>query len=270
MITNLFQYTFVVRGLEAGLLIAIIAPLIGMFLVMRRYAMIADTLSHVSLAGVAVGLLLGMNPLVTAIVASALGAVAMERLRAAKRVYGDTALSLFLSGSLALALILISVAHGFNANLFAYLFGSILTVKAADLIMMVVLGIVVVGFVLFFYKELVYISFDEAAATVSGLPVRWLNTLFIAVAAVAIAMAIPMVGILLVSALMVIPVVAALQLKKSFAETLVWAEIISIVSTLGGIVTSFYLNLSSGGTIVLFMLAIFVALLVRMRIQHSA
>src|SRR3989338_6904281 len=126
MITNLFQYSFMVRGFEAGLVIALIAPLIGVFLVLRRYALMADTLSHVSLAGVAIGLLLGVNPLLTALVASGVSAVALEKLRARKRVYGDAALSLFLSGSLALATVLLSLAHGFNTSLFTYLFGSIL------------------------------------------------------------------------------------------------------------------------------------------------
>ena len=255
MITNFWEYTFILRGLEAGLIIAIIAPLIGVFLVLRRYALIADTLSHVSLAGVAFGLLLGINPLITAIAAAGVSAVAMEKLRMKKRVYGDTALSLFLSGSLALALVVLGLAHGFNANLFAYLFGSIVTVKASDLLTMGILGGFVGALVLVFYKELVYISFDEEAATVSGLPVQRLNFLFIILAAVAIAISIPIVGILLVSALMVLPVVAALQLKTRFRATILWAEVISIVSTLSGILISFYLDLSPSGTIVLLMLA---------------
>ena len=198
MITNLFQYSFMVRGFEAGLVIALIAPLIGVFLVLRRYALMADTLSHVSLAGVAIGLLLGVNPLLTALVASGISTVALEKLRARKRVYGDAALSLFLSGSLALATVLLSLAHGFNTSLFTYLFGSILTVKSSDVMTIAALGVVVFVVLLALYKELLYMSFDEEAATVSGLPTRHLNTLFIALAAVTIALAIPIVGVLLV------------------------------------------------------------------------
>ena len=118
---NLFQYGFMIRALEAGLIIGAIAPLIGIFLVLRRYSLIADTLSHVSLAGVAIGLLLGINPLITAIGASVISSVAIEKLRLSKKVYGESALSIFLSGSLALAVVIISLAHGFSVDLFNYL-----------------------------------------------------------------------------------------------------------------------------------------------------
>lgn len=258
---NFWEYSFVLRGLEAGMLIAIIAPLIGIFLVLRRYALIADTLSHVSLTGVAVGLLSGVHPLYTAVLSSVVSAVAMERLRAGKRVYGDTALSLFLSGSLALAIVLIGLAHGFNTNLFSYLFGSVLTVTNTDLWVIGVLGAGIVIFILHFYRELLSVSFDEETAAVSGVPVEPLNILFITAAAVSIAIAIPIVGILLVSALMVIPVVAALQLKKGFRATLLFAEAISILCAILGMIVSFYLNLSPGGTIVLLMLFVFVVIL---------
>src|SRR5260221_13355986 len=122
---DIFQYSFMIRALEVGLLIGAIAPLIGIFLVLRRYSLIADTLSHVSLAGVAVGLLMNINPLITAIGAAVLSSVAIERLRLSKRVYGESALSIFLSGSLAVAIVLLSLAHGFRVDLFNYLFGSI-------------------------------------------------------------------------------------------------------------------------------------------------
>ncbi len=261
MITNLFEYAFVVRGLQAGLLMAAIAPFIGIFLVLRRYSLIADTLSHVSLAGIALGFLFGVNPLATALVSSVGSAIAMERLRTTKRAYGDTTLSLFLSGSLALAVVLLGLGHGLNANLFSYLFGSIVTVTTGDLWTMFVLGLVVIGCLLFFYKEFIYISFDEEAAKVSGLPVQRLNTFFLMLAAIAITLSIPIIGILLVSALMVIPVVAALQLKKSFTSTLLWAEVISLCSTFVGMVASFYLDLPSGGTIVLVLLSVFLAII---------
>lgn len=243
-------------------MIGIIAPLIGIFLVLRRYSLIADTLSHVSLAGVAIGLLLNINPLITALVASTLSSVAIDHLRTSKKIYGESALSIFLSGSLALAIVLIGLAHGFNTDLFSYLFGSIVTVRATDIYIILALSVVIGIALIIFYKELVYISFDEEAARVSGIPVRAFNIIFIVLAAIAIAIAIPIIGILLISALLVLPVVTALQFKKSFKETLLYAEIISIFSVLAGMVASFYLNLSSGGTIVLIMLAIFSAVLI--------
>ena len=254
---SLFQYTFVVRALEAGLLIGALAPLIGIFLVLRRYSLIADTLAHVSLAGVALGLLLKINPLLTALGAASLSSVAIDRLRTSKKIYGESALSIFLSGSLALAIVLIGLAHGFNADLFSYLFGSIITVKQTDVYVILTLAVVIATLLAAFYKELVYISFDEEAARVSGIKVTAFNTLFILLAAATIAIAIPIVGVLLISALLVLPVVTALQLKKSFKATLVYAEIISLSSVLSGILASLYLNISSGGAIVLIMLIVF-------------
>lgn len=261
---ELFQYGFVVRGLIAGVIIAIIAPLIGIFLVLRRYSLIADTLSHVSFAGIAIGLLFGINPIITAIIASVASSLAIERLRISKKVYGDSALSLFLSGSLALAIVLISLYHGFNVNLSNYLFGSIVTVAQLDLIIIALLGAIVVITIISFYKELVYISFDEEAAQVSGIPVRLINIILITLSALTVALSIPIIGILLISALIVIPVLTALQLRRSFRQTLIIAELVSVASVVIGIIISFYLNLSSGGTIVLVALAIFtIAFLLR-------
>jgi len=252
-----FQYEFIIRGLEAGILVAILAPLIGIFLVLRRYSLIADTLSHVSLAGVAIGLLAKINPIITALLATIISAVWIERLRLSKKVYGETALALFLSGGLALAVVIISLAHGFNVNLFSYLFGSIVTVKSTDVTIIATLSAVVIIILFAFYKELVYISFDEESAQVSGIPTRAINIIFILLASVVIALAIPIVGVLLVSALVVIPVITALQLKKSFKQTILWAELFSVVSVIAGIISSFYFDISPGGTIVLITIAIF-------------
>src|SRR5664279_4505225 len=169
---ELFQYSFMVRGFEAGIIIAVIAPLIGIFLVLRRYSLIADTLSHVSLAGIAIGLLLKINPLLTAIAAAVLSALAIEKLRLSKRVYGESALSIFLSGSLALAIVLISASNGFKVDLLNYLFGSIVTVKQSDVLIIGGLGTVVIVLIVAFYKELLFTTFDEEAAKVNGIPTR--------------------------------------------------------------------------------------------------
>jgi zinc transport system permease protein len=255
---DIFQYGFILRGVEVGLIIGMVAPLIGIFLVLRRYSLIADTLSHVSLAGVAVGLLLNVNPLLTAIGVSVLSSFAIEKLRLSKKVYGESALSIFLSGSLAIALIILSLAHGFSVDLFNYLFGSILTVKQSDVYIILVVGTLVLISIILLYKELIYITFDEEAAKVGGIPTKLINNIFIVLAALTVALAIPIVGILLISALIVIPVVAALQLKKSFWKTLILAEVFSLISVLTGIIVSFYLNLPAGGAIVVTTLIIFV------------
>ncbi len=255
---DLFHYGFIVRGFEAGIIIALIAPLIGIFLVLRRYSLIADTLSHVSLAGVAIGLLLSINPLITAILAAVISSTVIERLRISKRVYGESALAIFLSGSLALAIVLIGLAHGFNVDLFNYLFGSIVTVKESDVALIAILGTIVLLAIVLFYKELVFVTFDEEAAQVSGIKTRFINLMLIFLAALTVALAIPIVGVLLISALIVVPVVTALQFKKGFLQTIILAECLSVFSVISGIILSFYLNLSPGGTIVLLALSLFI------------
>ncbi len=255
---NLFHYDFIVRGIEVGLLIGLIAPVIGTFLVLRRYALIADTLAHVSLAGVALGLLLVINPLITGIVAAVISSVAVERLRLSKRVYADSALSIFLSGSLALAIVLVSVSRGFSVDIFNYLFGSIVTVSASDVYLIITLGVIVLATIVAFYKELLFITFDEEGAQVAGVKTRLVNSILIILAALTVSLAIPIVGTLLIAALIVIPVVTALQFRKSFLRTVLIAEVISLFSVFVGIVSSFYLNIPAGGAIVLLTVLIFI------------
>ncbi len=209
------------------------------------------------MAGVALGLLTGINPLITAVIAAVASSVAIERLRISKRVYGESALSIFLSGSLALAIVLISLAHGFSVDLFNYLFGSIVTVRDIDVSIMLALATIVIVCIIFFFKELVFVTFDEEAAQVSGIPTRFINVMLIVLAAFTVALSIPIVGVLLISALIVVPVITALQFKKGFVQTILIGEAISILSVILGIIVSFYLNLSTGGTIVLITLAVF-------------
>ncbi len=254
---SLFHYTFIIHGLEAGIIVAIIAPLIGIFLVLKRYSLIADTLSHVSLAGIAIGVLTGMSPVITSLGATILASFGVEKLRNSKKIYGESALSLFLSGSLALAIVLLSLAHGFNTNLLNYLFGSIVTVTINDVYVILGLALLVIIVISLFYKELLYVTFDEDSAQVSGINTRRMNLLLIVLSAFVVSLAIPIVGVLLISALIVIPVVSALQFRTNFLQTILYAEIISILSVIAGIFISFYLDISAGGAIVLLMLLIF-------------
>lgn len=262
---DIFQYGFIIRGLIAGVIVGLIAPLIGIFLVLRRYSLIADTLAHVSLAGIAIGLLLGINPVITALAATVIASAGIERLRTSKRIYGESALALFLSGSLALAVVLISLANGFNANLFNFLFGSIVTVTRNDIYIIAGVGLLVVIVLFALFKELVYITFDEEAARVSTIPYRFINTVLILLAALTVSLSIPIVGVLLISALIVIPTVTALQLKQNFVRTIIYAEIISVVSVIAGIFASYYLNLAAGGAIVLIMMIMFMVVFVAKR-----
>ena len=218
---ELFQYDFVVRGFAAGIIIAIIAPLIGIFLVVRRYALMADTLAHVSLVGVAFGLLSKINPAITALVTAIVAALGMEWLRQSRKVFGESVLALFLSGGLALAIVLISYGKGLNTNLFGFLFGSIATVSSNDLLVMGITALIVVGVVVLFFRELFFVSFNEELAEANGLPVARYNMLTVVLAAITVSLSIRIIGVLLIGALMVIPVVTALQFRKSFQATFV-------------------------------------------------
>lgn len=256
---ELLQYDFMVRGIEAGAIVALVAPLIGLFLVLRRYALIADTLAHVSLAGIAFGLLMGVSTLLSSLVTVLIASFGIERLRSMRGVYGDSALALFLSGSLALALVLISLANGLNANILSYLFGSIFTVTEQDIITMLMVGLLVFFVTLLFFKEFVYTTFDEDAARASGIPVQFINTVMILLASLVVALSIPVVGVLLISALLVIPAVTALQWRASFVRTLCIAELVSLFSVFAGIFVSYRFDIAASGAIVLIMLALFLA-----------
>ncbi len=259
---EIFQYDFMIRAFEAGIAIGIVAPLIGMFLVVRRYSLMADTLAHVSFAGVAIGLLLKINPIFSAIALSVVAAFGIESLRSSRRIYGESVLALFLSGSLAIAVIILSLAKGFNANLFSYLFGSISTVSTGDLLVIILLAVIVFFNVVFLYKELFFTSFDSEIAEASGLSVRALNLMTVVLAAVAVAISIRIVGVLLIGALMVIPVISAMQYGRGFRFTLILSVIFSLVSVILGLFASYYLDLASGGAIVLVALIIFLLSLV--------
>ncbi len=259
---EIFQYSFMLRAFQAGIIVALICPLIGIFLVLKRYSLMADTLAHVSLAGIALGLITRLNPIIIALAASVIASIAIEKLREAKKVYSESALAIFLSGGLSLAVILISLSGGFNVDLFSYLFGSITTVRESDISIIFFLGLIVTAILLSLYKELVYVSFDEETAKVSGIPTRLINALLIISTAATIAISIRIVGILLISALIVIPVITALQLKKGFRATIIFAEIFSLFSVIMGIISSFYLNIPAGGTIVLIAICLFIITLI--------
>lgn len=254
---EIFQYDFMIRAFLGGLIIALIAPMIGSFLVVRGYSLMADTLAHVSLAGVAIGLLTKTYPVVTAILASVGAVLLMELLRQKKQVSGESLLALFLSGSLAIAVVIVSIAKGFNINFFGYLFGNITTVSQGDLILMGSLGSLVFLTIILFFKEFYLTAFDEELAQASGLPVKRLNLIQMFLAAIMVSLSIRVVGVLLIGALMVIPVLTAMALGRSFKQTMFFAVIFSVISVLFGLTFSYYFDLASGGTIVLSALLMF-------------
>ena len=255
---EIFQFPFMIRAFIAGGIIAVIAPLIGTFLVVRRYSLMFDTLAHVSLAGVAIGLLLNTQPVPVAVGVTIIAALGIEYLRDKKAIFGESVLAIFLSGSLAIAVVLMSIANGLNVDLLSYLFGSITTVTNLDLYFIVGLGLIVVSTVVLLYKELFLVAFDEEIAQANGLPVRFFNNIIIILAAVTVALSMRIVGALLIGALMVIPVVTAVQARRGFLHTIILSIIIASLSVFLGLFTSYYLDLASGGTIVVHALAFFI------------
>jgi len=253
----IFQYEFMVLAFLAGLITAVIAPTIGIFLVTRRYSFMADTLAHVSLAGLAIGFLTGAQPIIAAMVTATIAAIWVETIRRKKRVLGESALSMFLSGGLALAAVLLSASQGLNVNLHSVLFGSIATVNRSDVIIIYVLGAVIIATITFFWKELTCIAFDEELAETGGVQIRIINYIFVILTAVTVSVSMRIVGILLIGALMVIPVTAAMQFDRSFRVTLWLAIVFSLLSVIVGLFVAYYIGFSSGGTIVLLAMGLF-------------
>jgi zinc transport system permease protein len=247
---EIFHYGFMQRAFLAGLIISVVAPTIGVFLVLRRLSLIADTLSHVALAGVAIGLILRINPVIGGLVAAIVGSVGVERLRVGGKLFGEAALAIFLSGGLAIAVILLSLHHGFNVDLFSFLFGAITTVQPEDLAIIAILGLVVLGTVAVFYKEFFAMTFDEESARVQGLSVDTLGLVLTILVGVTVVVSMRIVGILLISALIVIPAVTALRIARSFRHTLGIAIATGVISVLVGLTASFYFDLAAGGAIV--------------------
>lgn len=257
ILTDLFQYGFMVRAFLAGTIVAIIAPLIGNFLVVRRLSLVADTLSHVALTGVAIGLLLGIDPLVTTIIATVVTAYTIEEIRSSEYVSAESILAMILPGGLALALILISLANGFNTNLFTYLFGSITTVTQTDIWVIFALGVAIGGILLFFYREFIYTSFDEVSARTSGVPVKLFNHIFMILIALTVSVAMKVVGALLIGALMIIPVITAMQVVKGFKASIIASIVVACISVFIGLIISYYANLPGGATIVVSLICMF-------------
>ena len=255
---ELFQYGFMVRAFWAGLIVAVIAPLMGSFLMVRKLSLIADALSHVALTGVAIGLLIGINPLITTIFFTVITAYIIEEIRSNERVSTESILAMILPGGLSLSLILISLANGFNTNLFTYLFGSITTVTQRDIWIILMLGICVGSILLIFYRQFMYTSFDEESARTSGMPVHLINHVFMILIALTVSVAMKVVGALLIGALMIIPVITAMQVVKGFTASIAASIIVALMSVLFGLVASYYINLPAGATIVIVSILFFI------------
>ncbi|XEC92869.1 metal ABC transporter permease [Paenibacillus tarimensis] len=252
---------FFQRALIGGLLIGITAPLMGLFLVLRRLSMIGDTLAHVSIAGVALGFLTGIFPIGMGLLFALAAAFAIEKLRRAYRSYAELSIAIIMSGGVALASLLFTSGKGFTTNVTSYLFGSILTLGDLDLILIGAVTVFVLITIWIHYKDLFLLTFDEDAAAVNGLPVRYFNIMISILTALVINVSIKIVGALLVSALLTVPAACSLIVARSFRQSVFTVIMIGEVAVIFGLMIAGVWNLAPGGTIVMLLISVLMLLL---------
>lgn len=257
----MFSYTFMNYAFLVSIFIAILCPLIGIFLVLRKYAFIGDTLSHASLAGVTIALTVSIEPLLGAFIFTAICGLLIESLRSKLKNNSDLVLSVILTFSVGVAITLISsgVARG-NAE--AYLFGSVLTVSTVDIIAVVVLSFLAIITFAIKHKELLFVIVDEDLAKVAGVPVKIINYIFSLLVSVTVAIAIKIVGMMVLGSLLTMPVAAALQFKKGFKMTLLLSIFFSIIEVLGGLIFSYYFDFAPGGIVAIFSVLVLLIVIV--------
>ena len=262
----MLQYSFMQNAILVSVFISILCPSIGIFLVLRRYSMIGDTLSHASLAGVTIGLLAGQNPILGAFVFTSICGALIEFLRNYFKKYTDLILTIVLSLSVGTAITIISSGK-LKANADSFLFGSILTVTKFDTIMVLILSIISVLTLIILYNQMLYIAYDEEAARVAGVRVKLINYVFSILVASAISVSIRIVGVLVLSSMIALPVATALQLGKGFRVTLIFSIVFSMVDIMTGLFVSYYLNVAPGGFTALVSVAVLVIVLVGKTVQ---
>lgn len=259
---EIFQYEFMINAFIAGILIAILTSTLSLFVVVKRYAMLSDALAHISLLGVAIGFLFQVSTIITAIIVSIIASVMIEYLRSYKKLYSDSMLSIFLSSALALSVIIVSLSNSFNTSLFDYLFGSIVAVTNEDIFMISLFFLLTILFMIVYYQKLLLICFNEELAIANGINVKLINLIFTALIGTLVAISIKIIGALLIGAIMIIPVVSAICLRKGFKITWILSTLFAILGVVIGLVLSFYVSIPSGATIVIVLLLIFILTLI--------
>jgi zinc transport system permease protein len=253
---EMLHYDFMQRAFCAGGIAALIASMLGVYLMLRRQALMADTLSHVSLAGVAIGAMLKLNPSLTGFLIAMVGGAAIELVRRSYRAYSEMSIAIIMTGGLSTAVVLMSMNQSLNKGFTSYLFGSVVAVSAEQLWMM--LGVALLAGIYFFFlhRPLYLVTFDEETAITSGLPVKWISLSFSVLTGMIVAVAMPVVGVLLVSALIILPAALAIRIAPSFAAAILIAMAVGIVGVFAGLTASYKLSTPPGGTIALTLLLI--------------
>jgi zinc transport system permease protein len=256
MTFEILTYGFMQRAIISGIAIAILCSVVGLFLVLRRYSLFGDAIAHSSFGGIAVGLLIGIYPLWGAYIVSLFSALVITKIRQKFDISGDAAVAVLLSTGIAAGLILISLAGGFTIDIFSFLFGSILLVSNEDTVLILGLTGTILIVILLLYRQLIYSTFNEEQAKVSGIPVEKINYLIVFIAGITVVTSIQLVGILLISALFVIPNVTAIMYGRSFKQTALISIVFAVSSVICGILVSYVFDISPAGTIVLLSIAI--------------
>ncbi len=256
MTLEILSYGFMQRAIVSGIAIALLCSVVGMFLVLRRYSLFGDAIAHSSFGGIAAGLLIGIYPLWTAYIVSLASALIITRIRQKFEISGDAAVAVLLSSGIAVGLILISLSGGFTIDIFSFLFGNILLVSVEDTVLILALTGSILIVILLLYRQLIYSTFNEEQAKVSGIPVEKLNYLIVFIAGITVVTAIQLVGILLISALFVIPNVTAIMYGRSFKQTAILSMAFAVSSIVAGILISYVFDITPSGTIVLLAIGI--------------
>ena len=262
MVFDILSFGFMQNAIISGIAISLVCSTVGLFLVLRKYSLFGDALAHSAFGGVALGLFLGVYPLWAAYVVSILSALALTKIRQKFDISGDAIIAILLSSGIAIGIVLISLSGGFSIDIFSFLFGSILLVSTENVIM--VLGLCAAIFIILItgYRKFMYITFSEEQAQVSGIPVQKLNYLLIAIAGITVVTSMQLVGVLLVSALFVIPNVTAMMFKRSFKQTVILSMSFSVFSTVAGIIISYPLDIAPSGMVVLIAIMLFIGSLI--------
>jgi len=266
-IFKIFGFQFFQNALLGGTIAALVCAWVGLFLILRKEAMIGDGIAHTAFGGISLGLFLGINPILTALLVSILAVLGISYMRKRGLAQSDSAIAVMLAVGFSTGLIIISLAGGFNVELFSFLFGSILTINQTDLIIVSILGISTLLILGIFYKELLSMTFDEESARLMGIPVRPLALAFNLLVAVTIVLSIKVIGVILVVALLVLPGLSALQLNRSFKGTTLMAIGFGTVSMTTGILLSAIYNVATSGVIVFTAAGIFLFTLIYKKLE---
>jgi zinc transport system permease protein len=264
----MLQYGFMQNALFVSVFISILCPCIGIFLVLRRYSMIGDTLSHASLAGITIGLMTNQNPILGAFIFTSICGALIEFLRSYFRKYTDLILTIVLSLSVGTAITIISSGK-LKANADSFMFGSILTVTKFDMVMVLILSLISVVTLILLYHQMIYIAYDEETAKIAGVKVKLINYIFSILVAAAISVSVRIVGVLVLSSMIALPVATALQLGKGFKLTLIFSIVFSVIDILLGLFLSYYLNVAPGGFTALISVAVLILVLFGKKLSSS-